>query len=242
MATEQYREDKPIRGIPFFGDWLKALYKRQLAQYEPATDRATGKTIIDTVTGFPKMMLKPLGKEQEQPIVMGEDGQTRVICIGCGEPFFRETYNGHRSKMFADVKETDRITIGGIIQMPHVEVYSEGSTLVKHRRWRVQPVMKSGLGCDACKAKFQKEVDLLAPLNDARACLASLMALARAEKAAETTNATLEPEGRCKHGIPDARFCSVCLRLARKTAPSLPTMKLPEPRKAFLAVIEKADQ
>src|SRR3990167_4053603 len=139
----------PRRGVPMYSDWLRLLLSRKAAYVSTEVvcgqcERAEGRCecpVFDKMhsTHVPKIV--PFTAEKEQAHFIASDGQAMIYCLGCGEP-----------TTFLDLgKGTNKIRIGGLIQLPHEEVVGEWEREVSYR---IQPVSKSGLGCPKCMALF----------------------------------------------------------------------------------------
>lgn len=214
---------KPIRGIPMYGDWLKVLLARGVAKMVTAIDRDTRKPIIDGKTGLPKKTIQPFDQHQEQPTLIGDDHDTRILCIGCGLPARR--------------MEMSKIRIGGLIQIPSVEQIAPNEI---ENGWKVQPTSKTGLGCRVCAAKMASLEQKMAQENADRRAYATLCAeqasLLNQIEQLQKPKPLLSAE-KCKHGVQE-RFCAVCVRDKGYKAPIAHTITSKADRVAFIDVFE----
>ena len=218
-----YKRFDAMQGVPTFSDWLKVLLARGAAMEVREKDTRAGS---DTFGQF-MLRIKPLDRHHEQACIL-EDGLVKIVCIGCGTP---------TPKM-----DMSKIRIGGLIQLAHEEVVSRTEV---ERKYRIQPVSKSGLGCEACQglmATAQAEVDKVNAINAQigtnLAQIARLEALAQAVVLAGGAD-------RCKHGLKEA-YCAVCRRDKglkadqrsdrRSGGPSAD--KMPSKRTAFIDVFD----
>lgn len=235
----------PIKDVPFYNDWLRKLLERSCAiEYtEPRRDRDTG--LI--VKGEFVKVIKPYDRHMEQATVVREDGAVGVVCINCGKPFFdviqsvcrnpgehvlRTKKSRKLMRGIPSARVHDRIRIGGLIQMPVEESVTTTEIEVKYR---MQPVLRSGIGCPACQAKYQEIVAQTEPENELKEEL-NLIRAKRFLAKQEAPQVTLsETRIRCKHGLPRVEFCSVCSKL-----PKAPKLILKDkPRQPFIDVFDR---
>lgn len=125
------RELSPIKGVPFYSDWL-----RYLLSVDAAHTYTDGE--IDKMTGMLKQKIRPLDRQQEQRCRL-IDGEARVICLACGTP--------------SVLMEMNKIRIGGLVQMKHED---ETGPHEVTKRYKVQPLSRQGLGCRACQERYRQ--------------------------------------------------------------------------------------
>lgn len=222
----------PIEGVAFYGDWLKLLLSRGMASEVIEQDLSTG---------IWKKRIRPFDRHQQQPAVINPETEAiGIVCIGCGEPFYddiqdvtvRTSETKRRSKVIRSSKTAlllGKITIGGMIQVPVEDVISPKEVIV---RWRKMPVTKSGIGCEACRARYQEDVRQTGLVNEARELYATALSRVATKKWAQPTGGAAQPVDRTpceKHRLP---FCAACF----KRAPS-PTVALPSALTAYIDVL-----
>lgn len=222
----EYKLHDPIKEIPFYKDWLQKLLDRSAAyqftepEINPDTGLKTGKILTKT---------KPYDRHMEQAMLVTEDGQTGIVCIGCGEPFFdviqsvckdagerilRTKKSRKLIRGIPSARVYDRIRIGGLIQMPVEEVLSRTEVEVKYR---MQPVFRQGVGCPTCQAKYQEAVKAVSGENEASQEIAFIQAKRHLAKQQHTPIQLTPVRQRCLHGLPRVEFCSVCSKRVKTT-------------------------
>ncbi len=213
----------PMRGVPFYSDWLQILLARGAA--------------FEMTEPGGKVVIKPLDRHQEQRTVHSETEGVGVVCIGCGMPIYgeiHESFKDSRTKR----KRFDKIKIGGFIQVQVEEMIAPKNIEVS---WKMRPVTKEGIGCRNCRRLFEAEQRRVNELNLLRESYANILASILEEgNKPEPPKEPIEkrPYVRCKHGLPAEEFCAVCLR--DKGISYLATgVKLPEKVQAFLDVFPR---
>lgn len=160
------RRLSPLRGVPYYSDWLKALLARGAAREVNQKNKETGEYELKIVT---------MDRNMEQSATLDADGNVGIICIGCGKVIFgvmHDSYKFSGKSRVQHAKLTDPIRIGCFLQMPVEEPDGDKRTVV---RWRVQPVYKLGIGCDECKAKYALAVADANATNELRGVYGSLL-------------------------------------------------------------------
>lgn len=240
----------PMRGRPFYGDWLTVLLARGAAHI--ITSIKDGQAVEKIV---------PLDRYQEQRAILDEEtGNTGIICVGCGEPVWstvheafkrvsevKITRGGRLKKIIATnitAQFTDRIRIGGFIQFPNEERLSSKEI---HVKWAIRPVMKMGLGCATCHEKYEQLIREANEANEVREGYANLLAeiavngsAAQARRELQVAQIKNAVRTKCLHGMIEV-YCAVCVRnkgLALKE-PSVTEVKLPSPVQPFIDVFAK---
>jgi hypothetical protein len=243
------RKIPPMRGVPFYSDWLKVLLERGLAHEVTKRDPNTREI---------KTSIVPFDRDQEQAaLVDDETGSVGIICCGCGKPMWSEVHGasinvsemklrrGGRLKKVGGAKFTakftDRIRIGGFIQTSYEEPYDTNEVI---RKWKVMPMFKMGLGCEACRSKFAEIVKDANATNEFRKQYALLL-LAAAKR--ENQPATIEwtdemkkaMQERCLHGLKKL-FCAVCQKYNPNRIPDRRIhVELPGEVTPFIDVFER---
>jgi hypothetical protein len=232
----------PIEDVPFYSDWLQILLDRGAAHEVTEIDRKKESRTF----GKPITKIVTLDRNQEQRAIITEDGDVGICCIGCGGLIVGEVHNaiktvsqvkltrgGRLKKILGEnikVLILDKITIGGYIQ-----VTDEQQTDHKEitRKWRRQPVFKSGIGCSACKEQFAAIVAQTNNDNRIREQVAVLMAKQHAPSTGIDPATARTP---CtKHRMP---FCAACLDI-KGIRPAKATVKLPNQLVAYIDVFAR---
>lgn len=204
----------PIRDVPFYGDWLRALLVRGAAR-----EVRRKIVVIDDLgnkSSTFRTAIEPFTSDQEQAAIVDGD-RVGIICLGCGQPIYGEVHDSYQQvgkSRIVRSKLTDPIRIGGLIQMAYEEPTAPKRITIK---WRVQPVYKTGIGCKGCKARYAESVAAANQINIPMKLYADFMLAAAHKIEAPIDAAHIEAmkEGlkvKCsRHGLPKM-LCAACNR------------------------------
>lgn len=155
VMVTRFTPSEHVRAFPTYREWKEFLLSRGLAVAIPDP---RGRRHED---GSVKKSLKPC--EQHASVI---DGHVKMMCINCGS--------------FASHFNMSQITIGAVIRMEKEEQTIPDEIIV---RTKLQPVMKTGMGCIDCQYAYLKAIQITSAENKIR----EQMALVQAKMALLTT-------------------------------------------------------
>jgi len=240
-------ELSPLRGVPFYSNWLEILLSRGTA----TEITCNAESMCGACFKLGKHVFGCTEKIIEtcpQRSVLLDGNSVGLICIGCGvvmpgevhgatirisQPMLRrngKVYKVSRAK-YTVFNDFHKITIGGFVQFREDE---ERGPKEIWKRWKRKPVSMSGIGCEACREKFAA-LEREARLNNSQRELYGQM-LAEATDAKARRMAQPLPTERCeKHRM---HWCAACLRIVKPDIEP-PKIKLPSNITPFIDVFDR---
>ena len=210
----------PLKGVPFYGDWLTFLLVRGAA-FETMVRNVLTKVWEEKIVPYDCL-------QQSKAILNEVTGSVSAICLNCGQLFPMPARMTGKRLTDDRLFNLSRIRVGGWVQTTEDEVISRKEIL---RRWKQSPVTRAGLGCPVCVEDYKEIVRLNEALNAQKSSIATtLAASAIAISNIEGVDLTGFSMEKCLHGLPMG--CSICSKTYRPSK----TLKLPTAYTAFLDV------